>query len=782
MKSHGQILMTMLGSLSLFPAAAAADGSDDNGALRPRNTVELGIGYQSEKSAAFGRYTGQAEPGPLAVSNFTSIGGSAWDSGQTDTWEVMGTDLGSTSRRVSATMGQQGLWNLSVLFDESPFHQSDTGSVIFNHVGSNVLGLPSGVLTPSQTNAPTTNTATGTASQANGYTLQRFLTRQDFGTDRKTESLDGRFKPSEDWTFNTSLSHEHKEGLQERSLAIGGGRSGDSVFFPQPVDYDTDNFEATANYKLDNVWMTFGYTFSKFTDNNTSLLVPSPFTVTSSATTGAAVSVNGARVPVGTLNQIALPPSNMAHNINLGLTAAITPTTRLNVDFGYGLQVQDDPLLPYASSSHPLLPVLASQLAPLPRTTTNGEVETYHGQVRFSAEPLPKLDLSASYSYDGTDDRTPKSLFKSVDEAEVALWNLDNVPYSFSKQTAKLDAGYRFSTGTRLAATANFDDTTRSIAEVLNQQTATGQFKVTQTIPFGTASVSYQHGVRRGSTDQPGAFFLAMTGTEPTSTQDNAPSFRRFYEADRTRDGYKLGFEVSPADTLSITLAGRLTNDNYPQSPLGLRRSDSWATDADIGYSPVQGLTIHAFYTFEEVATDSNALAGAGFSPDPNAPVPGTGTIASVAYAYGYHFVDRVHTAGLGATWDVIQETLKIGVDYAVSADFSDVKSKGSGLFNIGNSTLTNALGYAASSSVPTAMTFSNSVKLFCDYTFLPGLTLRLTYRYAQQETNDPLLDTGALPNVSAPGVTASYPYLFAGETNPNYNVHLAVASLIYKF
>src|SRR5690348_6699889 len=128
------------------PPAAAASAADDPTSLSP-NAVEFGAGFQNTDSFRFGKYTGLVDKGAIGVGTVVIRGRDAWDSGKTRYWELLGTNLGLTSREVTARYGNQGLWSAAFLYSQMPFYQSDSSVSIFGNAGGTTLTLPAGVPT-----------------------------------------------------------------------------------------------------------------------------------------------------------------------------------------------------------------------------------------------------------------------------------------------------------------------------------------------------------------------------------------------------------------------------------------------------------------------------------------------------------------------------------------------------------------------------------------------------------------------------------------------------------
>ena len=78
------------------------------------------------------------------------------------------------------------------------------------------------------------------------------------------------------------------------------------------------------------------------------------------------------------------------------------------------------------------------------------------GNVAFTAEPLPKLDVRLAYTIDDRDNQSPRNryAFSAVDNATVTTpaSGYYNLPFSYNHQSATAEAGYRILPQTKISA------------------------------------------------------------------------------------------------------------------------------------------------------------------------------------------------------------------------------------------------------------------------------------------------------------------------------------------
>jgi MtrB/PioB family decaheme-associated outer membrane protein len=707
-------------------------------------TIEVGGAPAATDSFLLGKYTGAATNGSFGVANFALRQRDQYDSGGTRNWELIGTNLGLTSRSVAAKFANQGAFGVSFFYNEIPFYQSDSAASVFSNAGSARLSLPS--------NLPLNTTP------ALGAQLGSWLHPQAFHLDRKI--VGGGFNVlSSGWQFATTFSREQKDGLKEQSLTVNART--DPVAFPEPVSYTTNTFDATASYNTRAAQLQLGYIFSGFSDANAAALLPSPF-------------MGLAGQGVGAISQWALPASNTAHDLNVAGAYNLGEATRVNVNLGYGLQLQNDPLLPYTQN-----PAIVTE--PLLRQSLDGRVRTSLAQFKINSAITRRFDVTASYTYDQRHNETPRERWVSLEEPEwlpLVNWN---VPYGFTDQSARIDAGYRLPTRTRVSAGYLHQVRDRTYADVLTSTEDSARIKVSQDYRIGNAYVSYLHADRTGSAYNSAAFDFAA-GNLPSTTpllpypnnaaqsngyllEPNYYLFRRVFEADRARREVKTGTTLDLANRLSLDVSGRRAIDSFGNSPFGVQDMKSWSETADLAYAMGDSLELHGFYTRESSLNDQQSLGSTGITTNTRTP----------QWTWTSAWQDVVDTIGVGATLSVGNVT--IGPRYERSAGNTDI--------NVVSGPGAGTSAQWMSKPVPTIVTRSSGAKIAAEYALPRNASIRVVYDYEQLSTQDPMLNTGALPAVQTLFPTAgaiTNGWLVGGDASGAYHLHIVTTSVIWRF
>lgn len=760
---------TVTGTGDKPPEAAAPPGD---------NWIMFGGQYNSAQSNYLGRFSGTGDQGFYGLGSFFYSRRDAWDSGGTRYFEMQGDNLGLESRSFSAKMGQQGTWGLTFSYDGIPYLAQNGFQSVWQASGATVPGVPAGsipLLYPAKPFVSGVGTVNSLWLPAPSPSLANNLYVYNLGTQRDVFTGTGKYQ-WDDWTITAGWRHEHKTGYQSNSLEIGGtvalttvGTGGSKNtppttgvtsalgYFAQPIDYDTDRYDINAAYGNPVFQAQLGYTFSNFKDNLAVFDAVNPFGLNPTTTFGTAASNLSA--------PYALPPSNSAHQVKIMLGYNLSPTTRINANFSYGLQMQNQP---YAAGSGDPVTTLSE-----PRASFGGLARTLYGNVALSAEPLPKLDVHLSYTINDYDNLSSIGLYQ-VDtrsntstsangDCSIGGGLCSNLPFGYDHQTLTAEAGYRILPQTRLMLTETFETMYRSFANTTFTTTNTVTGKVrSQLMNDVFATLSYSHQDRVAQNYNDGATLTALAGTPGTGP--DISGFLVYFEASRRHDEVKGTIDYSPTHTVTATLMTKFSNDVYPSGQYGLRDNHNIEIGPDVSWQPTEAAAVHAFYTFQQIYYASDDLYQSGTFPP-------TGTGYYVPYST--KTTDSVHTAGITADWKAIPDVLKISVEYSFSyGDTAYALGDGMALIGAGQTSPATIAGLNFQ-ALPDITSMLNMIQIRGEYTFRPNMTLIFGYAYERFSYKDFMNGTGATAYANA---------LLPGTLNPNDAVHVVGAGLRMRF
>ena len=682
MKISNQLLV--LGVLSALSAAAAAD-SGGPAAVDTSNwkcesckfeqgvsgTLDVGAGSVSDKSAEFGHYAGLHKKGGYFIGD-TAVR-SRGEHGAY--WNLNASNLGLDTRSVEAEGGRQGSYKLRFKYDETPHRISDGALTPYAGSGGASLTLPAGFA------------AATTAAMPLASALQSV----DLYTQRNQLGLGASWNRTREWEYAVSFRHETRDG---NILRTGGAFFVNTVQLIEPVDYVTDQVDASASYTGKKFQMKLAYYGSKFGNGNKSLTWDNPY-----ATPGFLATFPGAGS-----GQLALPPDNQFHQVSASAGYQFSERTRASADIAVGRMTQNDNFLPYATA-------VAG-----PGGSLNGRAATLNAGLKLNSAVTDRLRLNAAYTHNDRDNRTPQALYAVVSTDMFAGTPRTNLPYSFKQDKLKLSADYRASARLRGSVGADFDVHKRTFQEVdtTRENTAWGKLssRVTDKLDL---TLKLAHAERRNS-----GSFQAVPGITPPEN----PLLRRFNLANRTRETAGLRADIAVNESINIGLGVESSEDKFADSAVGLTNAKDFNVNGDVSATLTERTSLHLFANRQEIKS-KQAGSQTFSSPDWNADSK-----------------DKIDTFGLGVKHAAIKDKLDIGADYSVTRSRSEIN------VNTG----------AGNPAFPHVTASLDSLKLYAAYRLKENLSLQAGYWYERYASRDWMLDgvtASAIPNVLALGLQA---------------------------
>jgi MtrB/PioB family decaheme-associated outer membrane protein len=565
--NKGVLLLTLW--MYLIPVAAeesAADVPWENWPCKfcPDTTgtegwIEPGIGYQSDDSYMFGRYTGLEEEGLFG--NASGYIRHREEDGRY--YEIRGRNLGIDSRDIRIEAGEQGSYRLNLEYDQLPSFNDDTTSSPFSNSGNN-LTLPQ-------------NWVPGADTQSMP-TLQQSLGDVDIKTERKRLQANFAYNPARKWEITARLKHEKKDGTQDLGGLIGFAQTS---ILPIPVEHETNELGLGIGYTGKKLQAQIAYDGSFFEQDNTGTRWQNPYDN-----------------PSASEGQSAQPPSNDYHKLSATLGYDVLPNTRLNAHLAIGRMSQDEDFLPFTIN-----PGLA---APLPASDLDGEIDTTLVRLGVSSRPLHRLQLNASYTFSDRDNESSQNPYDYVITDNFNFGAVrENLPYSFKQQLFRSSAGYRLSSRADMSLGFDYDEMERSYQEVgeTRDKTVWGELKFRPN-DILNASVKYSYADRSNS----------GYGTVTQIPTQN-PDMRLFNLAERKRNKVNAALTIMPVSAVTLGLSADYYKDDYDDTDLGLTEASGASYSVDLSWFINEHLTTTAYYNNEVL--ESNQAGSAGFaSPD----------------------------------------------------------------------------------------------------------------------------------------------------------------------
>ena len=677
--SNQLLLLGVLSALSSGVAAQGAGGAVDTSQWKCESckfedglsgSVDVGAGAVSDKSAKFGDYTGLNNSGGYLIGD----GSASYRGKDAEYWRVDASNLGLKSRAINAEGGKQGSYKLLLKYDELPHFISDNAQTPFIGSGGASLTLPAGF----------------PAATTGAMPLAGTLQQVDIGTERKRLGVGGSWMPITDWEYALNVRHETKDGTKRTA----GSFFVNSSQLIEPVDYVTDQVDASAAYSGKKFQMKLAYYGSKFRNGNSALTWQDPYTA-----------VNGE-----TVGQLALPPGNEFHQVSASAGYQFTDRTRATADIAVGRMTQNDSLLAYTQN--------ATLGVPGPGGSLNGRAATLDAALKLSSAVTDRMRLNAVYTHNDRDNQTPQAAYQTVitDMFPVPGVTTTNLPYSFKQDKLKLSGDYRFSDKLRGALGADFDTHKRTYAEVDTTREDTAWGKVSSRLADKVdLTLKLAHGERRNS-----GSFQPIVGITPPEN----PLLRKYNLANRTRDTVGLRADFAVEERVSVGLGLDSSEDKYSDTTIGLTSGKDFNVNGDVSVIITERTSMHFFANHQEIRSKqagSQTFSAPDWSADNK---------------------DTIDFFGLGIKHAAIKDKLDIGADYSVTHSRSDI----------------NVITGLSTPGFPQLTTSLDSLKLYATYRMKENVSLQAGYWYERYDSKDWMLDGVApstIPNVLALGLQA---------------------------
>lgn len=678
MKTAPQLFL--LGILSAQCAAAlAADNAADAGRTAVdtskwqcklckfedglSGTLEAGAANVSDTSAKFGEYNGLHEEGTYAI-----VDGEVRYRGKGAGYSnVTAKNLGLDTRSLDAEGGEQGKYKLLLNYRELPHFLSDSAQTPFIGSGGASLTLPPGFA------------ATTTGLMPLAGTLRPV----ELETKRQELGAGASWTPTSAWAYGVNLRHEVREGTKGTS----GAFFLTAAQLVAPVDYVTDQLEASASYTGNRWQAKFAYYGSSFRNNNASLTWQNPFIIPA--------------FPTAVAGQLALPPDNQFHQISASLGYQLAERTRATADIALGRMQQNEAFLAPTLNAGLVVPAL-------PQASLDGQVATLNASLKINSAVTDRLRLNGVYARNERDNRTAQATYPWVTTDVFLAAPRTNLPYSFTQDKLALRADYKASPSIQASAGFDHDSQQRTFqeADVTRENTLSGKI-TTRAADSVDVTFKLAHGERNNSGYQ------AVTAITPAEN----PLMRKFNMADRTRNRGEVRADIAATESINIWLQVDASADDYDNSTIGLISGRELNLSGDVSMMLSEATGLHFFANRQEIKS-KQAGSQAFSTPDWRA-----------------ESNDTINLFGIGVKHTVSKDKFDIGADYTVT--------RSQGAIRVDSGTTDPAF--------PDLSTSRDTLKLYANYRIKDNVTLRAGYWYERYDSENWMLSgvtPSAIPNV----------------------------------
>ena len=774
--------LLVLCAAPIVPMAQETPEEGDTRALTcPTNYVEIGALNVPTDSPKFGEYTGLDSSGVYALANFDVSGGDAWCQGSgTLHWNATGTNLGTTSRNIGASVTDQGNWTLGVDFDQLRHYtvNGDYQTPLIGARGDNVFVLsPSfGVINTTTTTSNGVLTSTNKGTQTLTPTQLAAFHHDDVYNQRDNTGASAGYAFNKQWSVKFDFKRMDESGAKLISAGTdaydlsgaGGFKYGGEriLVLMNPTEYRNDTFNLALNWVGAQAYASLAYYVSLFHDDYNGVSFSNPYVSggTGNAPNPAPGTSPGAAFPLDTMST---PPSNQFHQINFTGGYIFGPATKLTGGISYARNTQN-------ASFDGTYTTTPNTVPGLPVASYDGRVLIKHADARLTHQWSSALNLSAGFKYNERDNTSASNTYTWLDLGGETIETV-NIPMSNKRQQfdaaadwridarQRLHLGYEYEhfdrwCGNALANNAQGELSTTNAGyyvfascvqvpkDTENKFVGTYKFKLSEKLAF---NAGYTHADR--SADVNPSFYNPMQGNNQGFENYG---YLAFFDASRRENLFKAGLAWQATDKLSIDLNGRRTKDNYYDSALGVQNGDSGSANLDIDYSLSENMSFGGYASWQKRSRDLLTASGRN-------------AVAPLATLWANTLTDRDNAIGLNGR----QKGLLKG-KFELSEDFSYGLSK-SKYYTTLVQNINPAVGNAGTS--PNISSELTQFSVTGKYAFNPSSQLLVGYLYQRLKSNDyyysayqygftptSLLPTNMqAPNYSVNTVFVAYRYAF---------------------
>jgi MtrB/PioB family decaheme-associated outer membrane protein len=800
--------LAVQGAIMAMCAMPAHAEEDEAAALKnPTNTIEIGATSVSRGSSKFGEYNGLNKAGVAVDLGLSIKGGDSYgESNGIRRWSINGSDLGLNSRAASATVGDQGKWNIGIGYDELQHNLWDSYKTPYiGGAGGNVFTLPASLPLSVATAAGTTPVGTDKASFLTAFNAVAHP--MDIGTSRKNTSVNAGYTINDEWSVKFDYNRLDQSGAKLSSFAsmanTAAGVTGETMaLLANPTNYKTDTINLALNWKSEKAHVSTSY-FGSFFREGYDRVNFQTFAGTASST-----------------QTMSTFPSNDFHQLNVSGGYDFSAKTKLTGGLSYGRNTQNDAFVADAYST------IAGVAAPA--ASLNGLVNTYHADLKLTDQTTKDLKLSAGIKYDERDDKTASYIyrFNALDGAANHIANFANTPYSNKKTQLELAGDYRLNKDQHLRLAYNREEIKRWC-----NQYAIGGVGSYALAPYNSATTginSYPAGtncvVATGSHDDKLSASYKLKANEEldlnfaysysdriTTSDPNAITarlglngnpnlvaaaaatniqglnagdflgFHPYFDASRKQQMLKAGANWQANEKWTLGAGMKFTDDKYP-SIYGITKGNSWGVNLDANYAYSENGSIVGYLTQQHRQRDMTdlyrSLTTAASAAGTSATAAATLNIPSGATWSDKETNDDM-TIGIGAKRNNLMDakldiasdlTYTLGrTDYNTQLNYVGTSSAASGLMTCSSPQILSC------GSLPTVQSKVIQLKLTGKYKVDKQSRVMMAYVYQQMKSTDyyfNALQAGSTPNTMMPSNLQA----------PNYTVNVVTVAYIHDF
>ncbi len=508
--------------------------------------------------------------------------------------------------------------------------------------------------------------------------------------------------------WKLDYSHENRTGNRPYGASFGFGNA---IELPEPIDYATDGATLSGELNGKSGGLTFGYRYSRFENDNDTMIFDNPFRFTDSTDPSAYQAPGSASVGGAAHGEADLAPDNESGFLfaNGRLRAG---SWSFAGALSYGRMEQNDALVPYTLNGAirgigfdgAVFDATSAANLPVSKADTQVDVLNFYGTANAKFGKAFTLGFKVRY-YD-YDNGSPRVEFPGYVRYHGVWEEIGRVtvPYSYTVEDLGADFGWNFGASSRLGVAFNRQSWDRDYREI--EESDEDVLKLTYDGRFGDLQLraAYEWGDRSIGDYRTEAQELSFIHPEGIN---NLPALRKYDEAAREYDGWYVQGWWYATERIDVAFGVNQRDDDYDESRFGLVGDEVLQYNAEVNFAVSEGGNLYVFYQRSEREVFQRSRQS-GATPSTNPADDWDVTFDENNDTAGLGF-----QAGLGERWN-----LDVSGTWNKSDGLADFFSPPGGAPNL-------AVGFDDYEDIEIL-----SARVAIDYEITANITAGLDYRY----------------------------------------------------
>lgn len=509
---------------------------------------------------------------------------------------------GRNDARYAFGYGVEGRYRLDIDHNLIPHNFGNNGTLLWRRTADGVYSIDNSI----QTALQTALTARFAARQPINYAYLNTLlapylataSKVDVGLQRDRSRVNLELGSIGDTRLGFEYRHERRVGTRAYAATFGFGNVNE---LPEPIDYDTSDFEVKAEWGGESWGLTSGVRHSRFRNGIDTLYWDNPFRITDSTDANAYSAPTTTTVNGASLGVVDLAPDNRASSLFLNGRGKVGAWW-LSGAVNYSQMRQNDRLLPYTQNTsirginHVTGALFnATDASFLPAQTADREVDTLtiNGSAGTSFGDDWSLTLRyAFYDYENNGERLEFDGYVRYH----AVWEdipRITVPYAYQKQDLSAELAWDLNDANRLALSYKLRQWDRDFRETEKSDEDVVKLSF-DSQPNRHWSLRASYEVADRTIDGYDVAAQEYSFLDPEGP-NNLPGLRKYAQAAREYDDYTAQLLWMPIDAVQVSVGLSSRDDQYDESEFGLIDDEIFQWNAEIGYTPGENFTAYIF-------------------------------------------------------------------------------------------------------------------------------------------------------------------------------------------